>query len=58
MGSMKKLTFDIAHLPIPFDSQSALVAHHIIRLISLGAGTVALRVSGLESCTSIVILAD
>jgi hypothetical protein len=55
---MIELTCDIAHLPIPFDSQSTLVANHIICLIALGTGTVALRVSRLESSASVIILAD
>jgi len=52
------LTCDITHLPVPFDSQSALVTYHIIRLIALRAGTITLRKSRLESGTRIVILAD
>jgi hypothetical protein len=57
-GGVNELTCDIAHLPVPLNSQSALVTHHVIRLIALGTGTVALRESGLESSASIVILAD
>ena len=55
---MNQLTGDITHLPIPLDSQSALVAHHVIRLIALRTGTVPLWESRLECSASIVILAD